>query len=170
MRQRHALARQQRQQFKSTFGEESTPSYKEFFQNETPYTEKLVKYEVSYQISYRGNTQALETTSKTFTVVGLQGQTSELQERTMNMILDSKGQKTQSNFAVNTLRAVKNSTDITIRPRGLEPSQKDITKDEIAKVSETGFLLENLDDVLEFKNKQGRKGRMSLDTRHFTYK
>lgn len=166
MRERHALAKQQRDFFQDEFGE--TPKYSDFLKSDTPLTSKIVTYEVSFQLSYRGETDHLNISPKTFKVTTFQGNESEIYSRTMSMILDSKGVNTGHHFHPNTIeKAIEPNLNISIAPRGMEESQRRPTASEIKGVINSRFEVSNLDTTLGFKNKRNHKGEMKLDVRHF---
>lgn len=166
MRERHALAKQQRDFFQDEFGE--APKYSDFLKSETPLTTKIVTYEVSFQLSYRGETDHLNITPKTFKVTAFEGDQSEIYNRTMSMILDSKGVNTGHHFHPDTIeKAIEPNLNISIAPRGMEESQRRPTADEIKGVINSRFAVSNLDTTLGFSNKRNQKGKMKLDVRHF---
>jgi len=167
MKQRHEQAKSQRNLFKETYPEEKTPKYFEFLKNDSPLSSRIISYEVSYQLSYRGQQDAILITPKTFTVYGLAGQEHMIQNNTMNMVLDSKGQMTHSHMNNGMLGAIEDNMEIKVTPRGMEESQKRPSKEAIKKVSENGMYAERLDESIKFTNKKGREGNLKLDVRHF---
>ena len=168
LRQRHAEAKFQRELYVQRFGEEKVPKYSSFLRNTTPLEEQLVVYDVSFQVSYRGNKDDLLISPVTFKVVGFKTQEQQIRDRTMNLILDSKGSTSKVGFRPNTLKAVEGATQVDVKPRGMEESTANLSKADLRKVAEDRFLVKELDNKVEFSNKKGRKGSMDLDIRHFT--
>lgn len=167
MKARHAEAKKQKELFSNKFKDEKQPNYFNFLKGETPLENRIIAYEVSYQVSYRGAVDSINVPSSTFTIYGFKGQENEIEKRTMNMILDSKGKMTGANFAGGTINAIENSTEIRVLPRGMEQSSKKVSRKDLENVVESGFVVKNLDSDLKFTNKKGREGRMKLDIRHF---
>ncbi len=168
MRNRHIIARKQFEVFSERFKNEKDVRYSDFLKERNPLTSQLIKYKVSYQVSYRGKVDDFIMNPTTFTVIGFKNQESEIQKRTMDMILDSKGANTGQHLFPNTItRAIEPNTSINITPRGIERSEESFTNDEIGKVLESKFVVMNLDDKVQFKNSKGRKGELNLDIRHF---
>lgn len=171
LRERHKEAKLQRQFYVEKFGKENTPSYFEFLKRETPLEREVISYDVSFQVSYRGVSNAFESTPKTFRVYGFAGEESEIQKRTMNMILDSKGAITGSNFVGGTLDMIEQNTSVKITrdiyPRGMEESNKKVSRNQTQKIVESGFYVEDLDSKFKFENKNKREGEMRLDISHF---
>lgn len=169
MKRRHALAKKQFNFYSEQFGQEGDFTYSDFLKSENPLTSQLVKYKVSYQVSYRGKTDDFIMNPRTFTVVGFRNEESEIQRRTMDMILDSKGVNTGHHLFPNTIsKAVEPNTSIEITPRGIERSEDKFTQNEIGRVLNSRFIVEDLDEVVDFKNSKNRKGELKLDIRHFT--
>jgi hypothetical protein len=171
MQERHNQAKAQRQFFKENFKDQPLPKYSDFLKNETPLEQKIVSYDVSFQVSYRGTSDAFESTPKTFKVFGFVGQEAEIEKRTMNMVLDSKGQMTKANFPSSTLEMIEKNTDVKvsqgIKPRGMEKSYDRVSRKQASEVMSKGFYVESLDDSFKFKNKKDREGLMKLDVTHF---
>lgn len=165
-KERHARAKEQFDLFKARYPNEDT-KYSNFLRINTPLEEKIVTFEVSYQVSYRGTQDIMESTTKTFKVIGFRGQESEIQSRTMNMVLDSKGAKTDYHLPVNSLRAMAQGFNVHILPRGMEESERKANQKEVQEVLEKGFSVSGLDTSFKFKNKKGRTATMKHDIRHF---
>lgn len=168
MKRRHALARKQFDTFTDQFQGKKEVAYSDFLKKDTPLTMELVKYKVSFQVSYRGRVDEFIMNPRTFTVVGFRNQESEIQRRTMDMVLDSKGVNTGHHLFPNTITAVENSTTIDIKPRGIERSEEQFSSSEISRVIDSQFVVFDLDENVDFKNKKGGKGELKLDIRHFT--
>lgn len=167
MKRKHSLAKKQFEMFNEQFKGEKKVAYSDFLGNDTPLTRKLIKYKVSYQVSYRGKVDEFIMNPRTFTVVGFRSEESEIQKRTMDMILDSKGANTGHHLVPNTIAAIEKSTTIDILPRGIEKSEETFSSAEISKVMDSRFVVFNLDENVDFKNKKGGKGELKLDIRHF---
>lgn len=171
LRERHKQAKEQRELYQDKFGKENTPSYFEFLKNQTPLQREIIAYDVSFQVSYRGVSDSFDSTPKTFRVYGFAGEESEIQKRTMNMILDSKGASSGDNFVGGSIDMIEQNTDVKIssgiKPRGMEESFQTITRENASRVVESGFYVENLDDKFKFKNAKKREGEMKLDISHF---
>lgn len=165
MKQRHAFAKEQRQFYEKKYGEEI--KYSDFLKTETPLTRRLVTFEVSFQLSYRGESDHLNINPQTFKVTAFEGEESEIYNRTMSMILDSRGINTGSHFQPNTIEMMENNVDIQIKPRGMEESQKRPNRDEVKGVINSGFEVRELDNTINFTNKKGKSGQMRVDMRHF---
>lgn len=165
MREKHKVAREQRTLFSSKF-ENEKPKYFEFMKAQTPLTEKVVSYEVSYQVSYQSTTESFTSTPATFQVYGLRGKESDIEERALNMILDSKGKISNHNFSGGTISMLENNLEIKAKPRGIEKSETQISPSDARKVFENEYHVKEL-DKLTFTNKKGRTGNMDLDINHF---
>lgn len=166
LKKRHENARFQRELYRKEFSDEKEPSYFDFMRKETPLESKIVAYDVSYQISYTGTENSFISNPKTFKVYGFAGQESEIQKRTMNMVLDSKGSNTGTGFSSGTLDMLEQNIKTDIFPRGMEESKNNLEKNELSKVFENGFFVKDLDSKLKFKNKK-REGQQDLDISHF---
>lgn len=166
MRERHRIAREQRKLYMEKLDKSEKPNYFDFLKNETPLEREIVSYLVSFQVSYTGR-DSIISTPQTFVVYGFKGQESEIQKKTMNMVVDSKGKKTNSNFHPNTIEAVEDNTNVMIKPRGLEHSSQKLEHNKVRQFVENGYYVEGLDTELTFKNKKNREGKMNLDLRHF---
>ena len=177
LKQRHQIARKSRELYIEKFGDKDLPSYSTFFSNNNPIAKQIVQYEVSYQVSYRGNIDSLLSNPQTFTVYGFTGQKDAIRQRAMNMVLDSKGKISGSNFNNGTLQAIEGNFDVKIEednigtsyalPRGMEETKKSISQEDLNKILEKQFYVKDLDTTFKFKNKKGREGEMDLDISHF---
>lgn len=166
MKERHMIAKRERDYFKSNFGD-GRFKYSDFLSNKSPLIEKTIVYEVSYQVSYRGQRDDLVSEPKTFYVLGFKGQESNIQRRTMDMVTDAKGQKTEHHLAKGTISAIERSTIVKIKPRGMEESQKKPTVYELNQLIDKQILVKELDSKIKIKNRKGREGTLNLDIRHF---
>jgi len=173
VKQRHQVAKFQQQLYVNKFGEHSLKAnglrYSDFLKNKTPLENQIVVYDVSFQISYSGNSESLISNMATFKVIGFRGNETQIKSNTMEMVLDSKGKVTRENFQPNTLNAVENSTQIDIKARGLEESTANLSNIELRNLIEHGNIVKELDETLKFKNKKGREGTMNMDIRHFIH-
>ena len=168
MRSRHALAREQRDFYFDKFGE--SREYSDFLGRETPLTNKIVTYEVSYQLTYRGEFDDLILTPQTFKVIALEGSDADIYNKSMNMFLDSKGETSKNHFASGTLNMIKKNIDIQtkILPRGVEESQRRPDSNELRQFINKGFVVSGIDKI-KYTNSKGSKGVNKLDVRHFEF-
>ena len=167
MKQRHADAKVQREIYSNKFGNESKENYSSFLRKETPLGRQVVIYQVSYQVSYSGAVNTMNSNMTTFEVISFRGNEGEIQNRTMNMVLDSKGTNNDRHLNVGLMNALDNSTDVKILPRGLEETRRNLTSNELNQLKESQFIVNGLDSELKVKNKQNREGSLKLDVRHF---
>lgn len=169
MEKRHQLAKMQRDYFKKEFPEKDLPEYSKFLKNDSPIRENIVAYQVSFQLSYRGsNDDMIFQTAHTFNVYGLRGQESEIQEKTMNSVLDAKGESSGDSFKPNTIEMIENNAKVDVLPRGMEQTQKNKLSDkELRQVLQSGIAFDYIPNKIKFKNKKNREGEMKLDLRHF---
>lgn len=166
MRERHAFAKEQKSFFEKEFGETDL-KYSDFLKSDSPLSNQLVTYDVSFQLSYRGRHGHLDINRQTFQVTGFRGDESQIYNNTMNLVLDSKGKMTNNNFSPNTLTAIEDNIVIKINPRGMEESTRKPSREEIEKVIGSRFTISGLDKDMGIKNKAGTTGKMNLDIRHF---
>lgn len=164
---RHQRARQEFDFFKDRYNEDV--KYSDFLKEDSPLKSKIIVYDVSYQVSYRGSAESLLITPTTFRVIGFKGQETEIQKRTMNMVLDSKGRVSKNNLSPNTLNMLDNElrNGIQVLPRGMEESTARVNKEDVEKLYSSGFVVRDLDTTIKIKNSKGREGKMDLDIRHF---
>ncbi len=166
MRERHKTAKKERAYFQSQFRKELP--YHEFLRKKSPLAEQIIAYDVSFQISYRGKIDELYITGKTFTVYGLKGSESDIENKAIDMVINSKGKITESPLNKRTITAIENAeSGIEVKPRGLEPSGRELSRDKILNVIENKYFVENLDNIVTIKNKKGQKGELKLDTSFF---
>lgn len=168
LKQRHLFAREQYNAFQEKFPDKAkNTKYSDFLKDKTPLEKEIVAYEVSYQVSYRGTVDEITINPRTFIVFGFRGQEAEIQNRTMDMVLDSKGTKSNVKLSPNTAQAINDSTQVNIRPRGMEESSRKPNNMEVSKVVQGGFFVKDLDSRVKLINKKGREGELELDITHF---
>ena len=167
MKQRHKEAREKKKLYEEFYPEEEKKPYSYFLREKTFIDEQIVAYQVSYQVSYRGDIGGIFISPKTFIVYGIAGQENEIYNRTMNMILGAEGNKTGNQLPVGTQEAISRGAEIKVFPRGMEESFKRPKVSQYEQVFEKNFHVENLDSVVEMKNHKNRKGELELDIRHF---
>lgn len=166
MKERHENAKFQRQVFKDRFGKEL--DYSEFLKvNDNPFRDKLVTYDVSFQVNYLGKFDDIFMSSQTFTVTAYKQSEPEIRSRVMNLVLDSKGKITERGFTGNQVKAVKDNLSIPITPRGAELNEKKLSYEEITRLINNDFVVRGLDKGIKIKNRRGSTGDMKLDIRHF---
>jgi len=171
MKNLHAEAKQQRSYFINNFGETKTPSYSQFLKGETPLNTNIVTYEVSYQLNYTSEFNALIIKPQTFKVVAFEGQEDEIMNKTIEMVKDSKGKNSKAHFNDGALGVINDGLDVKVKrisyPRGMEKSQKKPTREEIQNLIRSGSSISQIDGTVSFTNKKGRSGKMEMDLRHF---
>ncbi len=167
MREKHAQAKKQRSIFAQKFDKQDLPSYSSFLKRETPLENQIIAYEVSYQVSYRGQVDDITISPQTFLVYGFRNNESQIRENTMNMLIDSKGKITGHNLHPNTAKTIESNADIKIFPRGMEESFKQVPSDIKRQVINQNYVVKELDTTIKMKNKKGRTGDLNLDIRHF---
>ena len=160
-------AREHREIYFETF--KTKLPYSKFLKEENPLTKSLVVYDVSYQVSYRGHYDHIVSTRQTFQVYGFANQDAEIKRRTMDMVISSRGKSNGSYLSGGSQEAIENGFETHIVPRGLEKSDRQLTTEEIRKLtnSKNHMIVKNLDNTFTFKNKKGREGNLKLDITHF---
>jgi len=169
MKQRHKVAKLQREYFKEEFPKKDLPSYSEFLKNDSPIREEIIAYEVSYQLNYQGITDDMFIdNSQTFYVYGLKGMEKEIEERSMNALLDSKGENNSMHFNRGTLEMLETKKPVNITPRGMEQApKKKINDKELRQVIENKIAFDHIPNKIKFTNRKNREGEMKLDITHF---
>lgn len=170
MKQRHLRAKKQQQLYQSKFSKDA--KYYDFLKNNNPLQQSVQTYQVSYQISYIGDFDSLITKWSTFEVTTYEQNAEEIKQKTMNMLLDSRGQITGDMFNQGAQEVIKDNTTINVEPkiypRGAEKKQQQTFKsvEEIEDIYSNKYKVVGV-DKLKFENKKKRKGEMKLDFRHF---
>jgi hypothetical protein len=170
-KEQHARARAKKQLYEDITGK-SDIEYSEFLKNNSPIEEYIEVYNVSFQLSYRGESGSLQINPQTFQVYALKGfeTENEIYQNTMDMVLDMKGEKTNNELPPNTREKLENSVKIEIKPRGMEKTNLTQIKDTSVYeglVLGGGKYVKNLDNVTTLKNGKGGKSKVKLDITHF---
>lgn len=170
----HYMAKTRRDFFKEKFPEEKVPKYSEFLKNENPVDNRIMAYEVSYQLSYESQKEGLKMKQpRTFTIYALQGLQSadEIYERTKTMVLDMKAKGTTNTLPIGT-RGYFDDNDkylnIEVNPRGMEAVEnKKVLAKHYEKILNNDFAVDSLDEEVKIENKKGYESTMKLDITHF---
>lgn len=164
MKERHLFAKKQQGLYENKFGEKK--DYSSFLRNESPLTRKIVTYEVSYQLNYRGETDSFIINPRTLKIIGYQGDEQAIKGRVMNTIKDSKGDNSGDHLQPGTIDMIDKNLSVD-EPRGMEKKEYTPTRQEINDVISHGVHIKDIDKTITFKNKKGREGVQRLDMRHF---
>lgn len=169
MKERHEFTRQQRARFSKDYGEELP--YNEFMKNETPLSDKIIVYDVSYQLNYTGEVDSMIINKQTLKVVAFEGQEEVITNKVMESLTTAKGSNTKHHLSTGTTQMIEDNATIIAKPksypRGMERSQRKPTKQEIDEVIKYGLSVSNIEDKVKFTNKKGRIGKLDMDLRHF---
>ncbi|MFW6282486.1 MAG: hypothetical protein ACOC1P_00330 [Minisyncoccales bacterium] len=166
LKKHHAQAKTKYELYKQFVGSKGV-SYQDFRADKTPLENQVVAYDVSFQASYRGNVGGIFIALKTFTVFGLRGDEENIQQKTMEMVVTSRGKSTSAMFNPGLADAVEGNLDVKVKPRGMEQSEKKPRIDEYETIFTGGFAVRELDTEMKFKNHKNREGVMKLDIRKF---
>jgi len=164
----HESAKAQRVYFETNFPSQKVPKYSDFLKNNSPISEEIVTYDVSYQVSYTGMKDDITINPQTFEVIGFKNDASKIETDTMDMIIDAKGEISDNNFTGKTSDAIKNNTTINITPRGLESTSKKPSRNDINRIISGEVIVKKLDTSVNMKNRKGRVGSLKMDIRHFS--
>lgn len=169
MRERHRQSKRMFSYYKENVSEDA--SYSDFMRKDTPMSDIIVEYSVSYQLSYSGEVDEIKSKPYTFTVYGLRGEEVEIEKRTMNMLIDSKGGMTKENFNQGVIEKLEqsNNSNVRVLPRGMEQVKNSVERNNIVNFINSGnkYYTKELDTSIKFENKKGREGEMKLDTLWF---
>lgn len=180
MKQRHQLAKQ-RKQLAKKFDIDKNYEYSDYLKKDNPVDKKIKMYQVSYQATYRTDEgDEIYIQPQTFYVYAVEnGYTQEqIYQKTKTMVADLKGQSTGSDLAPQTKKAIYQSVEPQIEPRGLE-KVSDYKRDEINKSEVYNRLMsgdiyvDSLDSPTQLQVKDSKSGKVkrssqvNLDIRHF---
>lgn len=163
MKERWNTARQEQSFYETYTGEKK--SSREFFANVNPFTEKIVTYEVSYQLNYSSQRDAMKiTNANTFYVYAFEptpqsGET--IIQNTKDAVINASSSQ-GNGFQLGTQAMIEKNMQVKLdKPRGLEISNKPPTKEVIESVTKgKGFYVEQRDTEFEVSNKKGSKFKM----------
>jgi len=169
MKQKHQLAKAQKQVYESRF--DKIANYKDFLSKDNPLQRSIVTYQVSYQISYIGEFDTIKTKWETLEVTTYEQNKKEIKKKIMNMLLDSRGKLTGDMFNAGAQQVISTNTKIKVTPmiypRGAEQKRVKFRElSEIEDVLSNKYVVKGV-DKMKFTNKKGREGEMKLDFRHF---
>lgn len=169
MSNRHKESKAMFSYYKENIG--TDVKYSDFLKRDTPLDDEIVSYEVSYQLTYSGESDEIKSTPYTFVVYGRRGQESDIESRTMKMIIDSRGVVTDENFNTGITEKLEkdSNTNIHATPRGMEQVTDRIERENIVNAITSGsqYHVRELDNTIKFKNKKGGEGEMKLKTEWF---
>lgn len=181
MKQRHQLAKQ-RKQLAKKFGIDKNYEYSDYLKKDNPVDKKIKMYQVSYQATYRTDEgDEIYIQPQTFYVYAVEnGYTQEqIYQKTKTMVADLKGQSTGSDLAPQTKKAIYQSVEPQIEPRGLEKvsdyKREEINKSEVYNRLMSGDIyvdsLDSPNTQLQVKDSKSgkvkRSSQVNLDIRHF---
>lgn len=181
MKQRHQLAKQ-RKQLAKKFDIDKNYEYSDYLKKDNPVDKKIKMYQVSYQATYRTDEgDEIHIEPQTFYVYAVEnGYTQEqIYQKTKTMVADLKGQSTGSDLAPQTKKAIYQSVEPQIEPRGLEKvsdyKREEINKSEVYNRLMSGDIyvdsLDSPNTQLQVKDSKSgkvkRSSQVNLDIRHF---
>jgi len=168
MKQLHAKARARRELYQQLGGDPER--YGRFLAKDNPVDKYITAYDVSYQLSYRGETGGLFIQPETFTVYTIRGPETDndIYQRTKDMVIDMKGTKTGDNLPPSSREKLQDDVSVFVNPRGLERNEEKRFDLDIYKgLQQGGYHLEKLDTEVKLKNSKGRESKVRLDMTHF---
>ena len=178
LKQRHSEARKQRALYEGLTGE-SAP-YSSFFRNYTLLEENIVVYDVSMQVSYTSQKNALAMISaETFKVVALRSRISDDQvyAETTNALVNAVSKDTGGKINPKTASMILENpiyNNINLKPiRGIEEDYgTKITPEMIERLkdSPSGMYVDKNDVSFTYKNKRGNTSKMNMNLgQYFNY-
>lgn len=173
-RELHQKAKARKEVYSKYFGEEEKPKYNEFLKNENPVDKHIEVYDVSYQVSYKSDENALiMETKQTFRVYAIKEFETEsnVYQRTKDMILDMKGQETGQPMNLAS-RDYFNDNDsylnIKVEPRGLEKQDKRVlNNNNYNQLLQNNYVVDEMDTSFDVKNKKGTRFKQKVNLYHF---